>query len=132
MSSVKLAMFRRRRLSSRVAWAVLLAFLFQQVAMAAYACPIETPPVPQVMMAGCEGMEIPDQAAPSLCEKHCNPDRSTTPDLRTAQVPPMALPPPHFDLAASLPPQMLAQYYQNVPTCRSDPPATERFCSLQI
>ena len=129
---MKLAMFRRPRLSSRFVWVALLAFLFQQAAMAAYACPIETPPVPQVMMAGCEGMEMPDQAAPFLCDKHCNPDHSTTPDVRTAQVPPIALPPLHFDLTASLSPPTLAQYYEDVPTCRSDPPAAERFCSLQI
>jgi hypothetical protein len=129
---VKLALFRRRRLSSRFAWVALLAFLFQQAAMAAYACPIEAPSAPQAMMASCEDMEMPDSASPSLCDKHCNPDHSTTPDIRVGQVPPAALPPPYFDLAASLLPPTLAQDYQNVPTCRSDPPAAERFCSLQI
>lgn len=129
---MNVARFRGRRQRLRFAWVALLALLFQQAAMAAYACPIEAPPAPRVMMADCEGMEMPDQTAPLLCDKHCNPDRSTTPDVRTAQVPPIALPPLHFDLAASLLPPTLAQDYEDVPTCRSDPPATERFCSLQI
>jgi hypothetical protein len=75
---------------------------------------------------------MPDPAAPRLCDQHCQRDHLTTPDLRVAHVPPLALPPPHFDLAESLLPPAPAQYYKDVPTCRSDPPAAERFCSLQI
>lgn len=130
---MNVVMFRRRRQRVRFAWLALLALLFQQVAMVAYACPpSEMPAPPQAMMSDCESMEMPDPAAPLLCDKHCHPDRSTTPDVRIAQVPPIALPPPRFDLAASLLPLAPAQYYQDVPTCRSDPPAAERFCSLQI
>lgn len=130
---MNLAMFRRRRQRLRFAWLALLALLLQQMAMVAYACPqteISTPP--QAVMSDCEGMKMPDPAAPILCDQHCHRDHLTTPDLRVAQVPPLALPPPHFDLAASLLPPAPAQHYEDVPTCRSDPPATERFCSLQI
>lgn len=128
-----LARFRTRRQRLRFAWLALLALLFQQVALAAYACPMtEVPPQPQALMAGCEGMEMPDPDAPVLCDQHCQRDHLTTPDLRLAQVPPLALPPPHFDLAASLLPPAPAQYYEDVPTCRSDPPPAERFCSRQI
>lgn len=129
---MKLGLFRRRQLRSRFVWVALLAFLFQQAAMAAYVCPVEAPSAAQVMMSNCESMDMPDQTSPSLCEKHCNPDHSTTPDVRAGHVPPTALPLPHFDLAALLLPPTLAQDYQDVPTCRSDPPAAERFCRLQI
>lgn len=130
---VNLARLRRRRLRLRFAWLALLFLLFQQAALAAYACPTtEAPPQPQALMAGCEGMEMPDQDAPALCDQHCQRNHLTTPDLRVAQVPPLALPPLHFDLTASLVSLAPAQHYEDVPTCRSDPPPAERFCSLQI
>jgi hypothetical protein len=130
---VNVARFRRRRQRFRFAWLALLALLLQQIALVAYACPQgEAPVPPQTVMIGCEEMEMPDPAAPLLCDQHCQRDHLTTPDLRVAQVPPLALPPPQFDLAASLLPPAPAQHYRDVPTCRSDPPATERFCSLQI
>lgn len=128
-----MAPFRRRRQRLRFVWLALLALLLQQVAMAAYACPqAETPAQSQAVMSDCERMKMPDPASPLLCDQHCQRDHLTTPDLRAAQVPPLALPPPHFDLTASLLPPAPAQYYENVPKCRSDPPAAVRFCSLQI
>lgn len=130
---MNVAQFRRRRKRLRFAWLALLGLLLQQIAMVAYACPqSQTPVPPQAMMADCESMEMPDPAAPLLCDQHCQRDHLTMPDLRVAQVPPLALPPPHFDLAASLLLPAPAQDYKDVPTCRSDPPAAERFCSLQI
>jgi hypothetical protein len=130
---MKLARLRARRQRLRFAWLALLALLFQQVALAAYACPAtEMPPQPLATIVGCDGMERSDPEVPVLCDQHCQRDHLTTPDLRLAQVPPLALPPPYFDLAASLLPPAPAQHYEDVPTCRSDPPPAQRFCSLQI
>lgn len=130
---MKLRAFRTRSLRLRFAWLALLALLFQQVALAAYACPIsETPPEPQMVMAGCEGMEMPDPQAPALCDQHCLRDHITSPDLKAPQVPSLALPPLHFALTEALLPPVEDQYYEDVPTCRSDPPPAQRFCSLQI
>ncbi|MBK8122257.1 MAG: hypothetical protein IPK54_01490 [Dokdonella sp.] len=130
---MKLRAFRTRSLRLRFAWLALLALLFQQVALAAYACPIsETPPEPRMVMAGCEGMEMPDPAAPALCDQHCLRDHVTSSDLKAPQVPQLALPPLHFSLTEALLPTVQAQYYEDVPTCRSDPPPAQRFCSLQI
>lgn len=130
---MNLARFRTRRQRLRLAWLALLALLFQQAALAAYTCPLaESPPQPHAMMAGCEGMEMPDPDAPALCDQHCQRDQLTTPDSRAAQVPPLAFPPLHFDLAAALPPPVQAQHYKDVPICQSDPPPAQRFCSLQI
>ena len=130
---MKLCAFRTRSRRLRFAWLALLAFLFQQVALAAYACPIsEVPPEPRMVMAGCDGMEMPDPDAPTLCDQHCQRDHVANPDLKTPQVPPLALPPLHFALTEALPPPVRAQYYEDVPICRSDPPPAQRFCSLQI
>lgn len=130
---MSLGRFRCRRWRLRLAWLGLLALLFQQVALASYSCPInEAPLEPQVTMAGCEGMEMPDPQAPALCDQHCLRDHVTSPDLKAPQVPSLALPPLHFALTAALLPPVEAQYYEDVPTCRSDPPPAQRFCSLQI
>lgn len=122
----------RGRHRFRIALVVIVCLLFQQVALAAYACPTVGTPVPQVVMAGCEGMEMPDPDAPALCDQHCQRDHITSSDVKAPQVPPLALPPLHFALASALLPPVEAQYYEDVPTCRSDPPPAQRFCSLQI
>lgn len=121
----------RRASRVRLACLALLALLFQQAALAAYACPIDTAPTP-VVMAGCEDMKAPDPVAPALCEQHCVRDHVASPDAKVLQVPALALPPLHFDLSHSLLPTAEAQHYANVPVCRTDPPPAQRFCSLQI
>lgn len=128
---VKLGIFRRRRTAFRVALAVLLTFLFQHAAIAAYACPVDSMPAQvNASMPDCGSMEMEDP--PVLCEKHCNPDNLTTPDLRIAQVPPVVLPPARFELARTLPSASSLQLYESVPVLRADPPPTLRFCSLLI
>jgi hypothetical protein len=121
---------RKRRRRLRLAWLTLLALLFQQVALASYVCPNAETPTQTVSMAGCEGMEMPDPDAPALCHQHCVRDHVTSPDLKAPQLPMLALPPLHF--AMVLLPPVEALHYQDVPTCRSDPPPAQRFCSLQI
>ena len=83
---MNVTMFRRRRQRLHFAWLALLALLLQQVAMVVYACPQTEMLPPQVMMSDCESMEMPDPAAPLLCDQHCQRDHLTTPDLRVEQV----------------------------------------------
>lgn len=124
---------RSGRSSRRLAWLGLLALLLQQVALLAYACPVaDMPPEASAMIAGCEGMEMPDPEAAALCDQHCVRDHVANPSPQAPQVPPAAPPPPYYDLSAALLPSAQAQYYEDVPVCRSDPPAAQRFCSLQI
>lgn len=127
---MKLHAFRRRSRVVQIALALLLSLLFQQVAIAAYACPLDQMPPPSEAMVECESMKAPD--SPALCEKHCNPDDSTTPDVRVAQVPPVVLPPIRFDFTHTLLAPPSAQHYCNVPPLRADPPPAVRFCSLLI
>lgn len=111
----------------------LFCMLLLQIAVAAYACPVQTPPSePAPVMAGCEDMAMPDPEAPALCITHCQDGQIATPDVSPLQVPPSALPPLHFALTDALLPPVQAQYYEDVPVCRSDPPPAQRFCSLQI
>ncbi len=99
--------------------------------MAGYACPLtQKPAQQQAMMADCAGMQMED--SPALCEKHCNPDNSTAPDLKVVSVPPLALPPARFEFFQSLVHLPSARDYEDVRVSRSDPPPKLRFCSLQI
>ncbi len=125
--------FRRTRVRRTMAACALFCMLFLQIAVAAYACPIQAPPSePAPTMAGCEDMTMPDPEAPALCITHCQDSQIATPDLNPLQVPPSALPPLHFALTEALLPPVRAQYYEDVPVCQSDPPTAQRFCSLQI
>lgn len=126
-----LALFRRRRHAFRVALVLLLSLLFQQVAIASYACPLEgAPPPASAAMTDCASMEV--RAADPLCDEHCDPDTPTTPDARIVQVPPVALPPLRFELARSLPSTTRLQQFSRMPVVGTDPPPTLRFCSLLI
>lgn len=127
---MKLCLLRRRRIAGRVAWVVLLSLLFQYVAVAAYACPVVSATV-QAVESTPDCVTVEKQDRPLLCEQHCEPDDSTTPELRVAQVPPVVLPPARFDLVRS-PPACSLEHYRSVPALAVDPPPTVRFCSLLI
>lgn len=124
-------MTRRRR---PLLGALLIAsLLFQQVAVAAFACARTAvpPPAPPAGMEHCAQMDMaPAQVqAPALCEEHCAPDRSVLSDTAAPGVPALA-PQPHalvFDVPAS----HVAQRVE-VPIARSDPPPRLRYCSLLI
>lgn len=124
---------RRGRHRLRIALGILLCLLFQQVAIAAYACTTpDMPPEPVAMAGDCAemGMEVAEEA-PAVCAEHCSPDFALTPDSGVPQVPPMALPPVQFDEVA-LPPLEQLALRQDVPVDRSDPPPRLRYCSLLI
>jgi hypothetical protein len=110
----------------------LLALLLQQVAFAAYTCPLPQAPAAQLVMADCAAMAAPDPALPLLCDQHCQRDHVATPDTKPPQVPALTLPPVHFALAEALLLPAPGTRYQDIPVCQSDPPPAQRFCSLQI
>ena len=126
-------MFWRDRNRRRIALATFGCLLFQQVAMAAYACTLtQMPAEPVVMAEDCAGMGM-EQArdAPALCAKHCSPDQTVLADHVAPSVPALALPPPVFYLALNGSASHLAQV-ADVPVDRSDPPPRLRYCSLLI
>ena len=126
-------MFLRGRHRFRIALTVILCLLFQQVAMASYACPLErTPPKTATMAENCAAMDMAQaKDNHALCEKHCTPDRPLLTDHAALVVPALALPPLVFDLvlAQSITGVALAAH---VRLDRSDPPPRLRYCSLLI
>jgi hypothetical protein len=125
-------MTRRRR--PLLAVLLIASLLFQQVAVAAFACarsPVP-PPAPMAGMEHCAQMDMPpaQAQAPALCEEHCAPDRSVPSDLAAPGVPALGLP-PAFALVLDVPATHVAQQVE-VPIARSDPPPRLRYCSLRI
>lgn len=98
----------RPRTRRRLAWLVALVLLWQQVAVAAYACsvvPDMNAPVAAVTsspamaaMGDCADMrQVP---LDPLCRQHCQPDQVTQVNVHTASVP--------FNALAALPPMLLS------------------------
>lgn len=121
----------RRRL--HIALVAILCLLFQQLAVAAYACPLQqAPPEPAPVSAHCAGMDMQAaEASPALCGKHCAPDAATPADQAKLSVPALPLPPLMFAPAVASRADRVAAC-ATVPLERSDPPPRLRFCSLLI
>ena len=127
----------------RLMWLVAFLLLWQQVAMAAYACtvaPAASATIAmhaegRVMHDGCPSMDSMDHdsARQPLCRAHCHPDHAAQPDGRSGSVPPSVL--------AALPPPWppLAQAFSTATTQAGShrlrappPPPSLLFCSLLI
>lgn len=126
-------MLRCSRHRLRIALVVIFGLLFQQVAMAAYACTMPSmPPDPVEMAEDCAdmGMERVEEA-PAVCAEHCSPDRVVASDHVAPSVPALALPPPEF-APVLMPSVTHVALVAGVPLRRSDPPPRLRYCSLLI
>jgi hypothetical protein len=130
----------RRR---RVLWTgvVLFCLMFQQLAMAAYACTLPTAPTNVVMTGDCAAMGMSSKAkSPTShhmstdprCAEHCAGNTVLSHNANLPTVPPLLL--------ASVSPTLLGTIAQapdqvalpNMALHRPDPPPTLRFCSLLI
>lgn len=83
-----------RRLRLRIAFLAVLALLFQQLALAAYACtPVNPAPASADMTAPCDGMPMPpDPQHPALCLAHCAQQAVTAQQAQAPTVPPLLMP----------------------------------------
>ena len=126
-------MHLRARHRLRITILVLLSLLFQQAALAAYACPtVQMPSSMEAMAEHCAEMGMSRaQDNPALCAKHCAPDLATTVDHLQLSVPTLALPPTSF-APELLRATSLVAGRSEVPLARSDPPPRLRYCSLLI
>ena len=82
------------------------SLLFQQVAVAAFACPGPQPPHVEAATAHCAAMAAEQPASPQpLCEKHCAPDQTLPSPFASASALAPALEPLWFApvLAAAVP-----------------------------
>lgn len=126
-------MLRRTRHRLRTAALVVICLLFQQVALAAYLCPMVEMSAETTAMAGhCAELGMAQQQDnPALCEKHCSPDYGVATDAAKLTVPPLALP-----TGLTMPVQVQSvtgvAIQTDVPVACSDPPPRLRFCSLLI
>lgn len=127
----------------RLAWLVVVLLLWQQVAVAAYAC-VVAPAAPATaalaVAVHSSSMAMADDcvdmttAVDPLCRQHCQPDPATQVDARSASVPASALP--------AMPPVLLSVTAAALPSGRAlvrrerlqAPPPIPRllFCSLLI
>ena len=115
---------RRRRI---VALLALLALLFQQVAMAAYACPMEETSAP----AASAPCHAPRSADAARCHEHCHPLTAAS-DHAPAPLATSALPSsPDWDRVLALVPDR-ALAAPRIFARGADPPLDVRFCSFQI
>jgi hypothetical protein len=116
-----------------VALIVIGSLVFQQVAVAAYACDPAARGQTPAPASHCEhaAKAAGPSASSPLCEKHCTPDQSVLTDTAALGVPALALPPMLFTLVVHEPAAPLAQG-DTVPLTRSDPPPRLRYCSLLI
>jgi hypothetical protein len=123
---------RRARHRVHMMILVISCLLFQQVAVAAYLCPVEQGAAVPAAVAPCADMPM-DVATdvPALCVKHCDPDRYLVTDGGKLTVPPLAVSPPEFAPALAHAASRLA-VRADVPLVRSGPPPRLRFCSLLI
>ena len=127
----------------RLAWLVALLLLWQQVAVAAYACATVTAsPVAVATQADTPSMaamgdgcaEMPAAPVDPICQQHCQPDHATQVDVRTASVP--------FNALTALPPMLLSGAAVALPSHRTlahldrlrAPPPTPMllYCALLI
>jgi hypothetical protein len=112
---------------------VIGSLLFQQVAVAAYACGPAARSQAPTRAHHCEhAQKAPASKASSpLCEKHCAPDLTVLTDTATMGVPALALPPVVFALVVHEP-AAPSSFADRVPLTRSDPPPRLRYCTLLI
>ncbi len=98
-----------RRTRLRIALLALCALLFQQLALAAYACPLPSSAAPMTAMAamaampGCAGMPAMGAHGAQLCAQHCAQQTPAPQDAHSPTVPALALPPQPPVLALVVP-----------------------------
>jgi hypothetical protein len=95
-----------RRTRLRIALLALCALLFQQLALAAYACPLPASAAPMTAMAsmpGCAGMPLMGAHGAQFCVQHCAQQTPAPQDARLPTVPALALPPQPPVLALAAP-----------------------------
>jgi len=125
---------RHRRHRRWIALIALFGLLFQQLAMAAYVCPLERGGVATVdatsQMVPCQ---LPDPTDKTRCQQHCHPLTQTTDHATPPPVAPALLPPTTWSREArtiriDLPDSIACE----VDARASAPPLIIQHCTFQI
>ena len=118
-----------RRTRSATAFLAILALLFAQLAVSAFACPLDLQPPPTMSMDGdhCGGM-----ATPNLCDRHCDYGAASAnhaaPDLAPDV---LALPLPWRALPVATPASFM-RVVLDAPSRSHSPPPLALFGALRI
>lgn len=117
----------------RICRLLLLCLAFQNVAVAAHACPVQAEPGAEAALRHCvDGATAASTANTdsTLCAQHCVPERATGAAHADLQVPLAWLP--------ELPPMAVVDHQSPPDACRATaavtppPPIRTRYCSLLI
>ena len=124
----------RRRHRHWIALIALIGLLFQQLAMASYACPAESGDGAAAVASQMPPCHSPETTDKSRCHQHCHPLAQTSDHASAPTVPPALLPPttwlraPVVDAIA-----LRAESAAFGLDARGDAPAlTIRYCTFQI
>lgn len=126
-------MTRRSRQRSITALVLVACLLFQQVAMAAYACTmVQIPADPVAMSQDCETM-VTEHASHStaVCQKQCTPDPASSSSYALPAVPALSLPAVVHELVL-VDGRTRTSLATDVSIARSDQPPRVRYCRLLI
>lgn len=121
---------RRRRWIALVA---LFGLLFQQLAMASYACPLERDATAAAAAVSNPPCHQPGTADKARCHEHCHPLTSSADHSAPPTVPPAILPPTTWDRSASW--QRAIGWHdvvREVVARATAPPLNVQHCTFQI
>ena len=125
------AMSRRNRQRSITVLLLIASLLFQQFAMAAYACTMSGVTTTTAIEDSPAMASNPSQAPDAVCQMHCAPDATSPTTYAVPAVPALGLPPVSFLLTVS---DGLGQsgFLSDVAIARAHPPPRVRYCRLLI
>lgn len=125
---------RRRRLRRWIALIALFGLLFQQLAMATYACPLEQDGAATISAASTmTPCQSPDTTDKTRCQQHCHPLAQTSDHATPPTVPAAVLPATTWWRDAStiridLPESIACE----IDAHETAPPLTIQHCTFQI
>ncbi|HZX91447.1 MAG TPA: hypothetical protein VFE67_12450 [Rudaea sp.] len=122
----------RRRHRRWIALIALFGLLFQQLAMAAYACPVDGNGVTGSVAAQMPPCHATGTADKSRCHQHCHPLAQTSDHAATPALPPALLPPTRWlrEPVALVGGRDFTE--RNLQARSNAPPLTIQHCTFQI
>jgi hypothetical protein len=125
--------FRRRRHRPWIALVALFGLLFQQLAMAAYSCPLDRDATAAAAAASNPPCHQPNTTDNARCHEHCHPLTSSSDHSSPPTVPAAILPPTTWDRTASW--QVVTRWNdidREVVARATAPPLNIQHCTFQI
>ena len=120
---------RRRR---RIAWIALFGLLFQQLAMAAYVCPIETRGALVAAVTELPPCHLEESADRARCHEHCHPLAQSSDHAPAPTVPAALVPAATWSREVAMPDPIAYAERSEVLARAAAPPVTVRDCTFQL